>query len=111
MKDFLNISDSAIKQINQIINNAPQKVDGLLLSIDKSGCSGYSYKLDFAYQDKVKNYEFISKEGIKLYIEPKASLFLIGTEMDYQTDKLSSRFIFNNPKQKNTCGCGESFQL
>jgi iron-sulfur cluster assembly protein len=111
MKDFMNITVSAINQINQILNNAPEKVEGLLLSIDKAGCSGYSYKLDFAYKEVVSNYDCVLKSGIKLYIDPKASLFLLGTEMDYQKDILSSRFVFNNPKQKNTCGCGESFQI
>ena len=62
-------------------------------------------------ESAVKHYDFINKEGVKLYIDPKASLFLIGTEMDYQKDKIASRFIFKNSKQKNTCGCGESFQM
>ena len=111
MNNFLSITSNAASQIKKIMSNAPDGVDSLVVGVDKSGCSGYSYKLDFAYKDNVKNFEFVSKQGKKLYIDPKASLFLIGTVMDYKTDKLSSRFVFNNPKQKNTCGCGESFQV
>ena len=56
-------------------------------------------------------YEVIEKDGIKIFIEPKATMFLIGSEMDYSTDKLSSRFVFKNPNEKSTCGCGESFNI
>ena len=82
-----------------------------MIGIDKSGCSGYSYKLDFAKKDEVKNFDYVDKFGVKVYIDPKAIMFLVGSEMDYQTDKLSSRFVFNNPNEKNSCGCGESFSI
>ena len=109
MNNILTVTNKASIQLEKIIQSAPSDTVGILLGIDKTGCNGHSYKLDFAYKENVKNFEFVSKQGKKLYIDPKASLFLIGTVMDYKTDKLSSRFVFNNPKQKNTCGCGESF--
>ena len=111
MSQLISVTTNAVDQIKKILLEAPIGTDALVVGVDKSGCSGYSYKLDFAYKDNVKNFEFVSRKGKKLYIDPKASLFLIGTVMDYKTDKLSSRFVFNNPKQKNTCGCGESFQV
>ena len=88
-----------------------QGTEGILLGIDKSGCSGYSYKIEFANNFNSENCELINTNGIKVFIDPKATMFLIGSEMDYSTDKLSSRFVFNNPNEKNSCGCGESFNI
>ena len=109
MTDIISVTDKASEQLKKIISQAPSDTAGILLGIDKSGCNGYSYKLDFAKEDEIKNFEFISKDGFKVFIEPKATMFLIGSEMDYSSDKLSSRFIFNNPNEKSACGCGESF--
>ena len=111
MKKIITVSDNAIKQIKQIISSSNQDVDGVVVGIDKSGCSGYSYKLDYAKASEIGNFDFVEKDGVKVYIDPKAIVFLIGSEMDYTTDKLSSRFIFNNPNEKSSCGCGESFSI
>ena len=112
MNDILSITENAANQIKKIIaTSVESNIHGLLIGVDKSGCSGYSYKLDFAKIDEVKNFDYIDKYGVKVYIDPKATIFLIGSEMDYQTDKLSSRFVFNNPNEKNSCGCGESFSI
>ena len=111
MTNILSLTDKASKQLKKIFENAPKDTAGILLGIDKSGCNGYSYKLDFAKQNEVENFESIDKDGFKIYIEPKATMFLIGSEMDYSSDKLSSRFIFNNPNEKSSCGCGESFSV
>jgi len=111
MKEIIKITSRASNQIKKIISEAPFTTEGIVVGLDKSGCSGYSYKIDFAQSSEVKNYDFISGDGFKIFIEPKASIFLFGSEMDYSIDKLSSRFVFNNPNQKNTCGCGESFQI
>ena len=112
MNDILSITENAANQIKKIIDtNTNKDIHGLLIGIDKSGCSGYSYKLDFAKKDEVKNFDYVDKFGVKVYIDPKAIMFLVGSEMDYQTDKLSSRFVFNNPNEKNSCGCGESFSI
>tara|TARA_Y100000590_G_C15161037_1_gene803561 strand:+ start:125 stop:460 length:336 start_codon:yes stop_codon:yes gene_type:complete len=111
MKNIITITDKAAQQIKEIISHAPSDVNGILVGIDKSGCSGYAYKLDYAKDADVKNFDLINIKGVKVYIDPKATIFLLGSEMDYSTDKLSSRFVFNNPNEKSSCGCGESFSV
>ena len=111
MKDILTITDKAAEQIKKILLTAPEGTDSLLVGVDKTGCNGYSYILNFAKSSEYKNYEITSEFGVKVLIDPKATMFLLGSVMDYQTDKLSSRFVFNNPNEKNTCGCGESFSI
>ncbi len=111
MSDIISITDNALEQIKKILANASQDVKGIIVGLDKSGCSGYSYKLDFAKNETVNNFDIITKEGVKIFIDPKATMYLIGSEMDYSKDKLSSRFVFNNPNEKNSCGCGESFNF
>ena len=111
MKNILSVTNEASTQLKKIIEKAPADTAGILLGVDKAGCSGYSYKLDFAKKTEVENFEYVEKNNIKVYIDPKATMFLIGSEMDYSTDKLSSRFVFKNPNEKGTCGCGESFNV
>ena len=111
MSNLLSITSSAADQIKKILTDAPEGIDSVVIGIDKSGCSGYSYKLDFGNSSNLKNFEAIDKEGVKVLIDPKATMFLLGSIMDYKTDKLSSRFVFDNPNEKNTCGCGESFSI
>tara|TARA_Y100001935_G_C16848169_1_gene287305 strand:- start:57 stop:392 length:336 start_codon:yes stop_codon:yes gene_type:complete len=111
MNNVLSITINAIDQIKKIISNAPDGMDSIVIGVDKSGCSGYSYKLDFANSSNLKNYELINQDGAKVLIDPKATMFLLGSVMDYRTDKLSSRFVFDNPNEKSTCGCGESFSI
>jgi len=111
MKDIISITDQAISQIKKILSSAKEDINGIVVGIDKSGCSGYSYKIDYAKKDDVNKYELIETKGVKVFIEPAATMFLIGSEMDYTTDKLASRFIFSNPNEKNSCGCGESFSI
>ena len=111
MNNLLSITSDAANQIKKIILDAPDEVDSVVIGIDKSGCSGYSYKLDFGNSSDLKNFEIITHDGVKVLIDPKATMFLIGSTMDYKTDKLSSRFVFENPNEKSTCGCGESFSI
>ena len=111
MNNLISITSNAADQIKKILSNAPEGVDSVLVGVDKSGCSGYSYKLDFANSSELKNFETINKDGIKVLIDPKATMFLLGSIMDYRADKLSTRFVFDNPNEKNTCGCGESFSI
>ena len=109
MNNIITISDNAIRQIKKIIADASSKIDGVIVDVDKTGCSGYAYKLDYAKNTDPSKYEVIEKDGIKIFIEPKATMFLIDSEMDYINGKLSSKFVFNNPNEKSSCGCGESF--
>ncbi len=111
MNKLISITSSAADQIKKILSNAPDGMDSILVGVDKSGCSGYSYKLDFANSSELKSFESIHKDGIKVLIDPKATMFLLGSIMDYRTDKLSTRFVFDNPNEKNSCGCGESFSV
>ena len=111
MNNLISISDNAANQIKKIISNAQDEVLGIIVGVDKSGCSGYAYKLDYAKKENIKDFEKIELKGVKVFIEPKATMFLIGSEMDYMSDKLSSRFVFNNPNEKSSCGCGESFSI
>tara|TARA_Y100001970_G_scaffold6103_1_gene6943 strand:- start:487 stop:822 length:336 start_codon:yes stop_codon:yes gene_type:complete len=111
MHNIITVTEKASNQLKKIIDTAPSDTVGVLLGIDKTGCSGYSYKLDFAKKNEVDNFDFVQKNNIRIFIDPKATMFLLGSEMDYSTDKLSSRFVFNNPNEKSTCGCGESFSI
>ena len=109
MKNLLSITSNAASQINKIMSNAPDGMDSLVVGIDNSGCSGYSYKLNFGNSANLQDFEIINQNGAKVFVDPKATMFLIGTVMDYKEDKLASRFVFENPNEKSTCGCGESF--
>ena len=111
MTNIIKVTEQASQQLKKIIKTAPSGTVGVIVCIDKSGCNGYSYKLDFATKNEVQNLEYVQKNNIKVFIDPKATMFLIGSEMDYTSDKLSSRFVFNNPNEKGTCGCGESFNF
>ena len=111
MKDIITVSDKAVSQIKKILSASKENVSGIIVGVDKTGCSGYAYKIDYAVNDNYKNYELIETKGTKIFVEPTATMFLIGSEMDYTKDKLASRFVFNNPNEKSTCGCGESFKV
>ena len=111
MNNILTVTDKASNQLQKIIQSAPSDTVGVLVGIDKTGCNGYSYKLDFVKQNQVEDLEFVEQNNIKVFIDPKATIFLIGSEMDYSSDKLASRFVFKNPNEKSTCGCGESFSV
>ena len=111
MTNIITVTEQASLQLKKIFEKAPKDTVGIIVGIDKSGCNGYSYKLDFAKKHEVENLEFIQKDSIKVFIDTKATMFLLGSEMDYSTDKLSSRFTFKNPNEKTTCGCGESFSI
>tara|TARA_B100001093_G_scaffold509378_1_gene573274 strand:- start:234 stop:569 length:336 start_codon:yes stop_codon:yes gene_type:complete len=111
MNEIISITEDAKNQIAKIYKNAPKDSKGIIIGVDNTGCSGHSYKLDFFTQTNTDNYECINNDDVKIFIDPKAVIYLIGTSMDYQTDKLSSKFVFSNPNSKNVCGCGESFSI
>ena len=111
MNNIISITDNAVNQIKKILSAAEENINGIIIGLDKAGCSGYSYKIDYATDKNSSKFELIETKGVKVFIDPKASMFLIGSEMDYLVDKLASRFVFNNPNEKNSCGCGESFSF
>lgn len=106
----LSLSDAAADRIRGIVARSEKPVVGLRLSVKKGGCAGMSYGMDYVESPDPKD-EIVEDKGVKVFVDPKAVLFLLGTEMDYQTSKLSSGFVFRNPNQVSACGCGESVSL
>jgi iron-sulfur cluster assembly protein len=106
----MSLSDAAAERIKQIIARSPSGVSGLRVGVKKGGCAGMEYTMEYA-DNPHPGEEVIEDKGVKIFIEPKAVLFLLGTEMDYQTDRFSSGFVFNNPNQTSACGCGESVAI
>ena len=104
------LSDAAAARIKEIMATAERPFAGVRVGVKNGGCAGMSYTMEYA--EKVNPHdEVIEDKGIKLMIDPKAVMFLLGTEMDYKVDKLSAQFVFKNPNQTSACGCGESVLL
>lgn len=107
---ILTVTDAAAARIREIIAGARKPVAGVRLGISKGGCAGMTYNMDLAETANPGD-EVIESNGVKVLVDPKAMLFLFGTEMDFTTDKMSARFVFRNPNQTDACGCGESVTL
>ncbi|XP_011881513.1 PREDICTED: iron-sulfur cluster assembly 1 homolog, mitochondrial [Vollenhovia emeryi] len=105
----LTLTPNAVKKIKEILKDKCEYI-GLKVGVRQRGCNGLSYTLDYA-KEKSKLDEEVAQDGVRIFIDRKAQLSLLGTEMDYTENKLSSEFIFNNPNIKGTCGCGESFSV
>jgi iron-sulfur cluster assembly protein len=106
----LTLTDAAVARIKAIMASKGPEVAGLKIGIKKGGCAGMEYTLDWA-ASAGKFDEVVERDGARVLIDPQAVLYLLGTEMDYKTDKLSAQFVFNNPNQQSACGCGESVNL
>jgi len=106
----MRLTDAAADRIKAIMAKADKPFAGVRVGVKNGGCAGMSYTMEYA-EEIQKLDEVIEDKGVKLLIDPKAVLFLLGTEMDFKTDKLASTFVFNNPNQTSACGCGESVQL
>src|ERR1700732_219295 len=106
----IRLTDAAAERIKYVMANAAEPVVGGRVGIKNGGCAGMSYTMEYAERSD-KADEVVEDKGVRVLIDPKAVLFLLGTEMDYKTDKLSAQFVFNNPNQTSACGCGESVQL
>ena len=106
----MSLTDAAAERVRQIIARSERPVLGLRVGVKNGGCAGMEYTMDWATEQKPFD-EVIEEKGVKVLIDPKAILFLLGTEMDFQTSALKSGFTFNNPNQTSACGCGESVQL
>ena len=106
----MRLTDAAALRIKDVMARADRPVAGVRVGVKNGGCAGMEYTMEYA--DAVKPYdEVVEDKGVKIMVDPKAVLFLLGTEMDYKADKLSAQFVFNNPNQTGSCGCGESVQL
>ena len=106
----MKLTDAAAARINELTKRADSEIVGLRVGIKNGGCAGQSYTVEYA-RDIRPTDEVVEDKGVKILVDPKAVLFLLGTEMDYKADKMSAQFIFNTPNQTGACGCGESVQL
>lgn len=105
----ITLTPAAIERAQELMKKVPDMV-GLRIGVKQRGCNGLSYTLEYC-KEKQKFDEVVEQNGVKIFIDKKAQLTLLGTEMDYVKDTLSSEFVFHNPNIKGTCGCGESFQV
>ena len=106
----MSLTDAAANRVKDIIARAERPIVGVRVGVKNGGCAGMSYTMEYAESVNPLD-EVIEDKGVKVLIDPKAVLFLLGTEMDFQTTKLASQFVFNNPNQTSACGCGESVAI
>lgn len=106
----MSVTPAAAERVKALIEGRDKPTAGIRIGVRSKGCSGLSYTLEFADAAQPMD-EVVDTNGVKLLIDPKAALFLIGTEMDYAEEKLKSGFVFTNPNEKGRCGCGESFHV
>jgi iron-sulfur cluster assembly protein len=104
------LTDAAAERVKAIMAGSEAPVAGLRVGVKKGGCAGMEYTMEYAAEAGPMD-EVVEEKGVRLLIDPSAILFLLGTEMDYRNDKLSSGFVFNNPNQTSACGCGESVEI
>ncbi len=104
------LTDAAAERIKYVMANAAQPVVGVRVGVKNGGCAGMSYTMDYAESISPLD-EVVEDKGVTVLVDPKAVLFLLGTEMDWKAGKLSSQFVFNNPNQISACGCGESVAI
>ena len=109
-EQVIKLSDNAANRIKEIMSKADNKTIGVRVGVKSGGCAGMSYMMEYAKEAK-KNEEVIEDKGVKVFIDANAVMYLLGTEMDYKTDKFSSQFVFKNPNETERCGCGESFKV
>ncbi|WP_029031386.1 Fe-S cluster assembly scaffold SufA [Salinarimonas rosea] len=109
------LTDAAAERIKTIVGKSGKgetgkPVEGLRVGVKNGGCAGMSYVMDLV-ESPLPGDEVVEDKGAKVFVDPKAVLFLLGTQMDFKVDKLSAQFVFNNPNQTSACGCGESVAL
>ncbi|MEX0644350.1 MAG: Fe-S cluster assembly scaffold SufA [Parvularculaceae bacterium] len=104
------LTDAAAARMQEIMGDAEKKFVGVRIGVKNGGCAGMEYVMDYATEAQPLE-EVVEENGIKVFIDPKAILFLIGTEIDFVKEKLAQRFVFRNPNQTDACGCGESVTL
>jgi iron-sulfur cluster assembly protein len=106
----MRLTDAAAERIKAVMAKAEHPIAAVRVGVKNGGCAGMAYTMEYA--DRIEPLdEVIEEKGVRILIDPKAVLFLLGTEMDYKVDKLSAQFVFNNPNQTAACGCGESVQI
>jgi len=106
----MRLTDAAAARIKDVMAKAEGSITGVRVGVKNGGCAGMAYTMEYATQAGPHD-EVVEDKGVRILIDPKAVMFLLGTEMDFKTDKLATQFVFNNPNQTSACGCGESVQL
>ena len=109
MKQVITLSDNAANRIKEIRSNDETKSVGVRVGVKSGGCAGMSYVMEYAKEINPTD-EIIEDKGVKVFIDPSAIMYLLGTEMDYKKEQFSSTFVFKNPNETERCGCGESFK-
>ena len=109
-EQVITLSDSAAERIKHIMSKAEKSAIGVRVGVKTGGCAGMSYVMEYAKEVKPDE-EVIEEKGVKVFIDPKAIIYLLGTVMDYKEEEFSSQFIFKNPNETERCGCGESFKI
>ena len=108
-KQIIKLSNNAAERIKQIMSKAENSAIGVRVGVKSGGCAGMSYVMEYSKEIN-PNDEVIEDKGVKVFIDPAAVMYLLGTEMDYKKEEFSSSFVFNNPNETERCGCGESFK-
>ena len=110
MNPIIKLSDNAASRIKEIMSNAETDSLGVRVSVKTGGCAGMSYVMEYTKEINPSD-EVIDEKGVKVFVDSAAIIYLLGTEMDYKKEELSSTFVFNNPNETERCGCGESFKI
>jgi iron-sulfur cluster assembly protein len=106
----ITLTEAAAERVKAIMSRSENPIAGLRVGVKKGGCAGMEYTMEYAAEISPLD-EVVEDKGVRILIEPGAILFLLGTEMDYRTEKMSSGFVFSNPNQTSACGCGESVAI
>ena len=106
----VSVTELAAKRVREILANADSPAEGIRIGIKKGGCAGMEYTVDLVKNPEPAD-DVVDVGGAKVFVNPQATLFLLGTEMDFRADKLSAGFVFSNPNQTSACGCGESVAI
>ena len=110
VKEIITLTEAAKNRVKEIFWKAKKDYIGIRIGIDNTGCSGHSYKIDYA-KNKIEGDEEISIDNIKIFIDASATIYILGSKIDYIDNGMESGFIFSNPNEKGRCGCGESFSV
>lgn len=108
--NLITLTDAAANRVKELIARSEEPVLGLRVGVSTKGCSGMSYVVEYAKEQR-KLEDVVEDKGVKIFIDPTAVMFILGSEMDYVEDKFHSGFVFTNPNEKGRCGCGESFHV
>ena len=109
-RDVITVTPAAVARIRELLAKATKPVLGVRVGVKATGCSGMSYVVDYA-EERRKFEDVVEVDGVKVFVDPKAVMYLLGSELDYRMGKMESGFSFTNPNEKGRCGCGESFSV